>query len=129
MSARILIIDDDVPSLALAQYILEAAGHRTTAANDGQRGAHLARTEAFDIILSDLHMPDLTGYEIVARLLADPGWRRIPLIAVTASSMIGDRESVLAAGFDGYISKPIAPETFAAEVARFLDDGPGKAAP
>ncbi len=129
MSARILIIDDDVPSLLLAQYILDSAGHRTTTATDGQRGAHLAQTGAFDILLSDLHMPVLTGYEIVARLLADPGWRRIPLIAVTASSMIGDRERVLAAGFDGYISKPIAPETFAAEVARFLGNGPGKAAP
>lgn len=121
MSARILIIDDDVPSLALADYLLQSAGHATTTADHGKRGLAAALSQNFDLIISDLHLPGLTGYEIVARLLASPDWRRVPLVAVTASSMVGDRETVLAAGFDGYISKPIEPQNFVADVQRFLE--------
>lgn len=124
MSARILIIDDDLPSLALVEYLLQSAGHATTTADDGERGMREALTQRFDLIISDLHLPGLTGYEIVARLRATPEWRRVPVVAVTASSMVGDRESVLAAGFDGYISKPIEPENFVIEVQRYLETAP-----
>jgi CheY-like chemotaxis protein len=124
VSIRILIIDDDVPSLALADYLLQSAGHATTTANDGEQAVRLALSQPFDLIISDLHLPGLTGYEIVARLRASPQWRPVPLVAVTASSMVGDRESVLAAGFDGYISKPIEPEKFVAAVEGFLGSSP-----
>lgn len=124
MSARILIIDDDVPSLALAEYLLQAAGHATATAHDGVQGVQLALSRTFDLVISDLHLPGLTGYEIIARLRASSEWRRVPVVAVTASSMVGDRESVLAAGFDGSLSKPIEPEKFVAEVERFLGRSP-----
>jgi CheY-like chemotaxis protein len=124
MSARVLIIDDDVPSLALSEYLLQSAGHATTTTADGERGVQLALSQPFDLIISDLHLPGLTGYEIVARLRASPQWRRVSLVAVTASSMVGDREGALAAGFDGYLSKPIDPETFVADVERFLGPVP-----
>jgi CheY-like chemotaxis protein len=123
MSARILILEDDIASLALVQYLLEAAGFRTVAAGDGAQGARIALSDPVDLILCDLQVPYLNGYEVLGRLRSDPAWPPVPVIAVTASSMIGDRERVLAAGFDGYISKPIDPQTFVGELGRYLDAG------
>ena len=120
MSGHILIIEDDPPSLALAQYLLHCAGHRTAAACDGPRGVEAALRDAPDLILCDLQLPHLNGFEVLARLRADRRWRRVPLIAVTASSMIGDREKVLKSGFDGYISKPIVPEAFVDQIESYL---------
>ena len=120
MSASILIIEDDVPSQTLARYLLEAAGHRTLAASDGVQGVALAMSEPVDLIMCDLHMPLMNGFEVLKKLKSTPAWNRVPLIAVTASSMMGDRESILAAGFDGYISKPITPELFVGQLEAFL---------
>jgi CheY-like chemotaxis protein len=125
MSRRILILEDDPPSLALARYLLEAVGHRILAARDGAEGVRLALAEPVDLIVCDLQIPTLNGYEVLARLRADRAWRRAPVVAVTASSMVGDRERVLAAGFDGYISKPIDPAEFATEIGRFWADAVG----
>ena len=118
--ARILIIEDDPASLEVARYLLNYAGHLTISASDGGQGAELAVDQGPDLILCDLQLPVMDGYHVLSQLREDPRWRRVPLIAVTASSMIGDREKVLAAGFDGYISKPIVPETFVADVESFL---------
>jgi len=120
MKARILIIEDDGPSLALAKYLFEAAGHQIISATNGADGVEKALQLAPDLILCDLQLPQLTGYEVCNRLLESAGWRPVPIVAVTASSMIGDRERVLTAGFAGYISKPISPTTFVAEVEAFL---------
>ena len=120
MSASILIIEDDGPSLMLARYLFEAAGHRITTATNGADGVEKALQLAPDLILCDLQLPVLTGYEVRRRLSGSASWRPVPIIAVTASSMMGDREQVLAAGFAGYISKPIEPTTFVAEVEAFL---------
>ena len=120
MRARILIIEDDEPSLALAKYLFEAAGHHIVTASNGLDGVEKALRLSPDLILCDLQLPGLTGYEIRSRLAQSSAWRRVPIVAVTASSMIGDREKVLSAGFAGYISKPIAPTTFVAEVESFL---------
>jgi two-component system cell cycle response regulator DivK len=118
--AHILIIEDDADSMALAQYLLNHAGHRTIAANDGRTGAQLALDQAPDLIVCDLQLPAMDGYQVVRHLYGQSTWRRVPLIAVTAASMTGDREKVLEAGFDGYISKPIVPENFVAQVEAFL---------
>lgn len=73
-----------------------------------------------DVILYDLALPRLEGYGVTQRLKAEPSLSAVPLIAVTASAMAGDRDKVTASGFDGYISKPITPETFVAEVEGYL---------
>lgn len=118
-----MIIEDDSASLVLVQYLLHCAGHRTIFAVDGLEGVRLALQESPDLVLCDLQLPLLTGFEVVERLRAAPQLRRAPVIAVTASSMLGDRERVMRAGFDGYISKPIVPETFVADVEAFVAAG------
>jgi len=120
MPAKILLIEDDTASRELASYLLNAAGYTVLVANDGGCGAWLAVKERPDLVLCDLHLPVMDGYEVVRALLADQNWRRVPLIALTASSMVGDREKTLAAGFNDYLSKPITPETFVQEVEAFL---------
>ena len=120
MSAYILIIEDDPASMALARYLLDQSGHRTVTATDGCTGAQVALDQGPDLILCDLQLPAMDGFHVLGHLHQHPGWRRVPLIALTASSMRGDRERVLEFGFDGYISKPIDPETFVAQVESFL---------
>src|SRR5436853_2785520 len=112
MTARILIVEDDDPSRELVTFLLERAGYTIQYAQDGAAGLRAALSDDPDLIISDLQMPRIDGYELVRRLLGDQRWRRVPLIAVSAFSMSGAREKALAAGFDGYFSKPIRPETF-----------------
>ena len=123
MSARILIVEDDPPSLELARYLLTAAGYETSSATNGGKGVELALGTRPDLVVCDLQMPVLTGFDVVRRLQQDPDWRPVPLVAVSAFSMQSDREQALAAGFDAYLSKPIAPETFVAEIEALLPAG------
>lgn len=124
MPARILIIEDDPASRELARYLLDHAGYTTLTAADGAAGVELALSGHPDLVLCDLNLPMLTGYEVVQRLLdTSQNWRRVPIVALTASSMVGDREKTLQAGFDSYLSKPITPETFVQEVGAFLPPG------
>jgi two-component system cell cycle response regulator len=104
----------------LVVYLLKAFGHEVSGAREGAEGIELARRHKPDLILLDIHMPKMDGYEVAARLRDDPDCRYIPIVAVTALAMVGDREKLLASGFDGYISKPIEPETFSAKVQEFL---------
>lgn len=121
--ARILIIEDNAANLDLMHYLLTAFGHEPLAATDGLAGLEAAARERPDLILCDLQLPGLDGFEVARRLKADPLLGRVPLVAVTAYAMVGDRERILAAGFDGYLPKPIAPETFGQQVAVFLRGG------
>ena len=120
MGARILVIEDDADTLALMTYLLGAFGYRTIAAEDGLAGLAAARAERPDLILCDVQLPGLDGYGIVRELAADPELSSIPRVAVTASAMAGDRSKLLAAGFHGYFSKPIVPESFVQELGAFL---------
>jgi CheY-like chemotaxis protein len=117
MPARILVIEDNPDNLALAVYLLEAAGYNTIEARDGAQGVRAAREALPDLIVCDLQMPVLNGFEVLQHLRVDPATRSIPVVAVTAFSMPSDRARVEAAGFDGYLSKPIDPEHFAQQVA------------
>jgi two-component system cell cycle response regulator DivK len=123
MAARVLIIEDNKANLELVEYLLKASGYTTLAAWDGEQGVGAARKEHPDLIICDLQMPVMDGFEVVRHLKKDPLLRSIPVVAVTALSMPGDRINVLAAGFDGYLSKPIDPETFVRTVERFLPPG------
>lgn len=118
--ARFLVIEDDPNNLELMSYLLRAFGHRVLTAVDGAAGLALVRLEAPDLIVCDVQLPKVDGRTVASQLKADPGLRCIPLVAVTALAMVGDREKVLAAGFDGYIAKPLDPETFVPQVESFL---------
>jgi CheY-like chemotaxis protein len=120
MGARILIIEDDAPSMELVRYLLEAAGHTTLCAVDGGTGVRMALDEQPDLVLCDLQMPVMNGYQVARSLREYPVWRQVPIIAVTAFSMHGDRAKALAGGFNEHISKPIAPGQFVAQVESLL---------
>ncbi|MCR5882410.1 response regulator [Rhizobacter sp. J219] len=118
--ARILVIEDNQANLDLAQYLLEHRGHQVLVATDGQMGLAMARRERPELIVCDLQMPVLDGYGVLEQLRRDAAMAGIPVVAVTAFSMSGDEEKVRMAGFDGYFSKPIEPETFVAQIEAFL---------
>lgn len=119
----ILVIEDNATNLELMTYLLQAFGHTPLSAGDGETGLEIARREIPDLIICDVQMPGIDGYEVARRLKSDPALRAIPLVAVTALAMVGDRDKVLAAGFDGYIAKPIDPETFVRQAEAFLQPG------
>src|SRR5438128_1658554 len=107
MPRPILIIEDDQPSLELVEYLCRAAGFETLTASDGPQGLAVARSALPDLVLCDLQMPGMNGYEVLKQLRIDPVLQSIPIVAVTAFSMARDRDRALAAGFNGYFSKPI----------------------
>ncbi|MBI1763512.1 MAG: response regulator [Acidobacteria bacterium] len=120
MSKKILIVEDNEQNLYLATYLLQNNGYEVSAARTGLEGLELARTLQPDLILMDLQLPELDGYEVTRRLKGDPATRQIPVLAVTSYAMSDDREKALAAGCAGHLEKPLAPETFASQVAKFL---------
>lgn len=120
MAARILIIEDNAANLDLMTYLLAAFGHTPVTAQDGEEGLEVACREVPDLIICDVQLPKMDGYEVARWLKSHPSLRTIPLVAVTALAMVGDRDKMLAAGFDGYIAKPISPETFVGEVEGFF---------
>lgn len=120
MAARILVVEDNPANLELVRYLLEKAGHAVLTAEDGREGLQLALRESPDLVISDLQMPHLDGFALLAQLRAHAALQQTPVIAVTAFSMPSDRNKVMQAGFSGYLSKPIAPETFVAQVEAYL---------
>ena len=126
--ARILIIEDNPANVELMSFLLGAYGHTPLAATDGPRGVAAARSERPDLIACDVNLPGMDGYAVLAALKTEASLAGVPILAVTALAMAGDREKVLAAGFDGYISKPIEPESFVAELEAFLAAAPAAAA-
>jgi CheY-like chemotaxis protein len=120
MTARILLIEDNPQNQYLARFLLEQRGHVVIAADTGPLGLEMAAVHRPDLILLDIQLPGMDGYAVAAALKDDPELRAIPIIAVTSYAMVGDREKCLAAGAEGYLEKPINPETFVAEVERFL---------
>ena len=122
MSARILIIEDDAASHELVRYLLDASGYQTLSAFDGAEGVRMALDQQPDLLLCDLQMPMMSGYQVVQTLNEYPLWKKVPVIAVTAFSMAGDRDKALAAGFDEHISKPISPQNFVAQMEVFLPE-------
>jgi len=118
--AKILLIEDNPTNLDLMVYLLQAFGHDPISCGTGEDGLAAASRDDPGLILCDLQLPGIDGYEVLRRLKSDGRLRQIPILAVTALAMVGDRDRALAAGFDGYIAKPIDPETFVQELNRFL---------
>lgn len=118
--ARLLAIEDNAYNLELMTYLLEASGHDVIAAMTGNRGVELARAEQPALVVLDLQLSDATGYEVLGRIRACTELVDTPVVAVTAYAMVGDRDSALSAGFDGYLSKPIDPSSFARAIDTYL---------
>ncbi len=122
MATRVLISEGNPANHERVAFLLRCAGYEALSAWNGLEGLAVARQQSPDIVLCDLQMPEMDGYEAVREFKADARLRAIPIIAVTASSMSGDSVKALAAGFDGYLSKPIEPETFVQQVEQFLPE-------
>jgi two-component system cell cycle response regulator len=118
--ARILVIEDNPVNLELMSYLLAAYGHETLTAADGAAGLSLARRQRPDLVICDIHMPGLDGHAVAQALRADPALESVPLVAVTAAAMVGDRERALASGFDTHVAKPIDPPAFIRLIHAFL---------
>jgi two-component system cell cycle response regulator DivK len=117
MLARILIVEDNAANLELVRYLLSYQGYTVLLARDGTQGVAMALQEKPELILCDLQMPGIDGYQLLRELRSK---LTTVIVALTAFSMPNDRNNVLSAGFDGYMSKPIDPEHFVHEVERYL---------
>jgi two-component system cell cycle response regulator DivK len=120
----ILIVEDNDKNRKLVRDVLQFRGYRTLEAETGEAGVALAREARPALVLMDIQLPGISGIEALAELRADPATRGIPVVAVTASAMMQDRQRILAAGFDGYQSKPINVKEFLAAVAAMLAGPP-----
>ncbi len=116
----VLVVEDNKASSDLMAYLLRAAGHEVITCTDGADAIEIATRQHPRVIVMDLQLERMSGLEAAAVLGADPELRAIPRIAVTAYAMVGDRDRVLKAGFQGYIAKPIEPTTFAAQIKAFF---------
>jgi len=122
---RILVIEDNEQNLYLMQFLLTTYGFEVDSARAGKEGVAIAQTTKPELILLDIQLPEMDGYEVAQAIRKDSRLSLVPIIAVTSYAMPGDRERAIAAGCTGYIEKPISPETFVRQIERFLAQGAG----
>lgn len=120
MPAKFLIIEDNRPNLDLMVYLLKAFSYEPVEAVDGETALKLVEQQTFDLIICDIQLPGIDGYELVTRFKANERLKNTPVVAVSALAMVGDRERIMSSGFDGYMAKPIQPDTFVATLEEFL---------
>lgn len=118
---RVLIAEDNAVNRELLRELLEARGYRVLEACDGQEAISILEETRPDILLLDLNMPVLDGYGLIGRIRQDSTLATLPVLAVTANAMRGDREKIISSGFDGYLSKPINAASLRQELERLLD--------
>ena len=116
MAGTILLIEDNEQNRYLATFLLERHGYDVVSASEGPAGIALAETLRPQCVLLDIQLPGMDGYAVARALRSVAVLQKTPVIAVTSYAMVGDREKALAAGCDGYIEKPIHPETFVADI-------------
>lgn len=116
----ILHVEDNPDNRILVRRLLQSDGYRVIEAENATQALDLVHTQCPDLILMDINMPDIDGYTLTARIKGFPESKNIPIIAITANVMKGDREKTLQAGCDGYIEKPIDIDNFLDQIARFL---------
>jgi len=120
MKFNTLIIEDNDNNMYLTTFLLENSGHNVHQAYDGRDGVKMAKGLLPDLILLDIQLPKMNGYDVAKALRQDPVLATTPIIAITSYAMPGDREKALEAGCNGYIKKPINPDTFLAEIESYL---------
>ncbi len=123
MAEKILLVEDNPQNRYLVTFLLEKNGYEVISAEDGEQAIDSVEKELPDLILMDVQLPKLDGYEATRRIKADERFAGIPLIALTAHSMKGDRGKALAAGCDDYITKPVDAEGLLARIRELLPDG------
>lgn len=126
MRARIVIIEDNPTSRDFMLRLLDGADYDIAAAADGEAGLALARSTAPHLIICDIGLPGMSGYELVRRLKADSATRKIPVIAVTAFAMRDTEQRALAAGFDAFLPKPVAAEALLARARAAIQSQKGR---
>jgi two-component system cell cycle response regulator DivK len=120
MSKRILVVEDQEDNRRIIRDLLTSAGYELIEAVDGEAGVRLAGRERPDLILMDIQLPVLDGYEATRRIKADPELRPIPIVVVTSYALSGDDQKAIAAGCDAYVAKPFSPRELLATIRRFL---------
>jgi two-component system cell cycle response regulator DivK len=119
--AQILVVEDNEKNMKLFRDVLRVTGYHTLEATTGGQAIALAAEHSPDLVLMDIQLPDIDGVEALCRLRADGRTASVPVLALTAQAMEGDRERFLAAGFDGYLSKPVNIADFLATVKRYCE--------
>ncbi len=120
-SARVLVVEDNDMNMQLVEYLLEEGGYQIVKAASGEDALSIARSgDPVDLILMDIHLPGIDGLSVVREMKTDERTKAIPILALTAHAMRGDRDRFLEAGCDGYISKPIDVKTFLTSVRQYL---------
>jgi CheY-like chemotaxis protein len=117
---HILVIEDHAPNATLVVDLLSFYGFRVSWAQDGEKGLEMLKIDRPDLILMDIQMPKMDGYALTRQLKADDATKAIPIVALTACAMVGDAERALAAGCDGYLTKPVNTRELPKTVKRFL---------
>jgi len=126
VNRRILLIEDNAQNRYLVTFLLQARGWEVVHAEDGPAGLALAEQIDPALVLLDIQLPGMDGYAVTRALRAIPKFNSVPVVAVTSYAMPGDRERCVESGCNGYLEKPIDPETFAMSVEQFLNAGPGE---
>jgi len=120
LNKKILVVDDNQDSRELVKKILSRKGYRLLEAADGEDALKKIANEKPDLILMDISLPKIDGYELTRRLKSQEAFKTIPIIALTAHAMKGDREKALAAGCEGYLSKPINVREFPDQIRKYI---------
>jgi len=120
MKHKILIIEDNEQNMYLITFLLKNYGYEIVQAYNGKDGIRFAREKKPDVILLDIQLPGINGYQVAEELRKDQSLKNVPIIAVTSYAMAGDKERVLAAGATGYIEKPINPDTFISQLQEYI---------
>jgi two-component system, cell cycle response regulator DivK len=123
---RVLLVEDNVDNFELVRYLLERAGYDVIPGRNGREAIELARQELPDLILLDLSIPEIDGWEAAKEIKLDPQSASIPLFALTAHTLPGDRQRAKESGFDGFISKPIDVVGFGESISKVLNNVPKK---
>ncbi len=118
--ATILYVEDNADNRKLVRRVLEVEGYNVVEATNGMEAMRCLQTQAIDLALMDINMPDMDGYTLTSKIKSMPQFHNLPIVAVTATVMRGDRERSLQAGCDGYIQKPIDIDNLSTQIERFL---------